>query len=260
MLKTFKQNDLLPGGVINKEGFIFCYTFTQLFKKSLLNKHVLLEKSTLHISQQGVLSGTFFIFYRTKLNSQYRFSFFFGRGRKGGLSSNSKKAFPFLCSFNKNSRFSLISFIVLNCLVESNTLMLFSTLFNRFRTLLFLRKTNLYFDGIKIISMFKQTFVPINLFIFFLSELFSTTVKKKHTVYFFFVKFIFQQIVSNSIGNIKGIKLIVSGKLLGKPRSSTHTVSVGSVPLQTIKNKLYFKKSSAYTLVGVFGFKLWISI
>jgi hypothetical protein len=260
MLKIFKQNDLLPGGVINKEGFIFCYTFTQLFKKSLLNKHVLLEKSTSCVSHQGVISSTFFIFYRTKLNSQYRFSFFSGRGRKGTLSYTATKTPPFFCSFNKRSRFSLISFIVLNCLVRSNTLMLFFSFFTRFRTLLFLRKTNLYFDGIKIISMFSQTFIPINLFIFFLSELFSMTVKKKHTVYFFFIKFIFQQIVSNSNGYIKGIKLVVSGKLLGKPRSSTHTVSVGSVSLQTIQNRLYFKKSSAYTLVGAFGFKLWISI
>jgi hypothetical protein len=258
MLRTFKQNDLLPGAVINKEGFIFCYTFIQLFKKSLLSKHVLLEKSTSHVSPSGVLSSTFFIFYRTKLNSQYRFSFFSARGKKRVLSYT--KASPLLCSFNHSRRFSLVSFYVLNCLVESPTLILFFPIFNRFRTLLFLRKTNLYFDGIKIISLFRQPYVPINLFIYFLSELFSTTVKKKHTVYFFFVKFIFQKIVSNSIGKIKGIKLIVSGKLLGKPRSSTHTVSVGSVSLQTARNRLYFKKASAYTLVGVFGFKLWISI
>jgi ribosomal protein S3 len=58
--------------------------------------------------------------------------------------------------------------------------------------------------------------------------------------------------------SILGIKLIVSGKIKGKPRSSTTCIQVGSVPSQSLDKDVDFSKLHVYTLYGVFGFKIWI--
>ena len=58
--------------------------------------------------------------------------------------------------------------------------------------------------------------------------------------------------------NILGIKFLVNGKILGKLRSSSKLISVGSVPIRTINADIMFSQSHVYTLYGAFGFKLWV--
>ena len=58
--------------------------------------------------------------------------------------------------------------------------------------------------------------------------------------------------------NLKGIKIIITGKLKGKPRSHKYINTFGSVPIQSINCNIDFAKQHAFTIYGVFGIKLWL--
>jgi hypothetical protein len=93
--------------------------------------------------------------------------------------------------------------------------------------------------------------------------------KSRHRKFFLFLKDFFRTVLvvkpnlNFNIGQlnssrVKGIKLEVSGRLKGKPRASSETVSIGSVPTQTIALDVKFSSLTAFTNMGTFGFKLWV--
>jgi ribosomal protein S3 len=65
-------------------------------------------------------------------------------------------------------------------------------------------------------------------------------------------------ITDENIKAILGVKLIISGKIKGKPRSTTTCIQVGSVPSQSLAKDISFSKIHVYTLYGSFGFKIWV--
>lgn len=50
---------------------------------------------------------------------------------------------------------------------------------------------------------------------------------------------------------------MVSGRIRGKPRSSSTLIQSGNVPTQSITKDIDFASSHIYTLYGVFGIKIW---
>lgn len=58
---------------------------------------------------------------------------------------------------------------------------------------------------------------------------------------------------------IKGLKLIIKGRLNNAPRSQKRTIKVGKVPIMTQNIKITYSESTAYTSNGTIGVKLWIS-
>lgn len=71
--------------------------------------------------------------------------------------------------------------------------------------------------------------------------------------------FILLTVNSKRKNSIKGLKLVISGKLKGKPRSSSTLLLVGNISSQTLDSKIDFSKTHVYTIYGVFGLKLWVS-
>lgn len=74
------------------------------------------------------------------------------------------------------------------------------------------------------------------------------------------VKRIMNQTCEKVIGRgAKGVKMIVSG-VLGGPSSIHRTERVvrGSVPTQTIRAKIDYARSTAYTSYGTLGVKVWV--
>ncbi len=81
---------------------------------------------------------------------------------------------------------------------------------------------------------------------------------KRHNFFFNFLKYSLNLLLSTTFNNIKGIKIIIKGRLNGKPRSNNQIIQIGQVPLQTLDNKVDYFESTAFTLLGSFGIKVWI--
>lgn len=80
--------------------------------------------------------------------------------------------------------------------------------------------------------------------------------------------FVFFNLISNLIihygryeqiklgSKIKGLKLLIKGKLQGKMRASLKYLQEGKIPTQSFSKKVDIAKQSVCTLYGVFGLTL----
>lgn len=59
-------------------------------------------------------------------------------------------------------------------------------------------------------------------------------------------------------GNVKGIKIQISGRLNGAEIARNEWVRKGQVPLQTLRARMDYSCQKAQTIYGVLGIKVWI--
>ena len=59
-------------------------------------------------------------------------------------------------------------------------------------------------------------------------------------------------------GNIKGIKIQISGRLNGAEIARSEWIRKGRVPLQTLRARMDYSCQKAQTIYGVLGIKVWI--
>ena len=57
---------------------------------------------------------------------------------------------------------------------------------------------------------------------------------------------------------VKGARILVSGRLQGAEMSRTEQVKRGPVPLQTFRADIDYAREKAYLPYGVIGIKVWI--
>ena len=57
---------------------------------------------------------------------------------------------------------------------------------------------------------------------------------------------------------LKGIKIVISGRLNNKPRSKSSVSILGNIPTVTKTNELIdYSENTCYTKNGTFGIKVW---
>lgn len=81
---------------------------------------------------------------------------------------------------------------------------------------------------------------------------------KRHNYFFNFLKRCITILLSFPEGFVEGIKINVTGRLNGKPRSSSKIIQLGKISLQSIESKIHYNSVSAFSNLGVFGIKVWI--
>ena len=59
-------------------------------------------------------------------------------------------------------------------------------------------------------------------------------------------------------GNVKGIKIQISGRLNGAEIARSEWIRKGQVPLQTLRARMDYSCQRAQTIYGVLGIKVWI--
>ena len=59
-------------------------------------------------------------------------------------------------------------------------------------------------------------------------------------------------------GQVKGIKIQVSGRLNGAEIARTEWLRKGRVPLQTLRARVDYSHTTAQTKYGLLGIKVWI--
>lgn len=65
-------------------------------------------------------------------------------------------------------------------------------------------------------------------------------------------------IVKSKFSKVKGIKILIKGRLNGKPRSNYRIIQIGKISLQTIESVISHNQSTSFTPYGTFGIKVWI--
>ena len=96
---------------------------------------------------------------------------------------------------------------------------------------------------------------------FMLSNFIAKELKntKKHNKFLSFIKKILKLLINSNFSKIKGIKIIISGKLNKARRKKKRVIKIGNIPAQTIKETLdYSQTSVTHNPNGSLGVKIWI--
>lgn len=92
-----------------------------------------------------------------------------------------------------------------------------------------------------------------------LAQYISLQLNKKTRGFFLtFLKKVLILFVKSKISTIKGLKLIIKGRIGSSPRTKTKTIQTGNIPLQTINKKIDYFQATSYTNNGTIGTKVWI--
>ena len=81
---------------------------------------------------------------------------------------------------------------------------------------------------------------------------------KRHNYFLNFLKRALILIIYSKLSKIKGIKILIKGRLHGKPRAKHRLILIGSVPSQSFESKICYSKSTAFSIYGTFGVKVWV--
>jgi ribosomal protein S3 len=83
---------------------------------------------------------------------------------------------------------------------------------------------------------------------------------KRHNFFLKFIKSTFTTFISKTFSSkIYGIKIKVKGRFNGAPRAKSRMINIGKdMPVLTLKSKINYSETTAYTLNGTFGVKVWV--
>lgn len=115
-------------------------------------------------------------------------------------------------------------------------------------------------------NFFKKGFNTLNTFTLnansslFLAEFIASTLQKLKRPNFFlrFLKIALKSLLSNKFTEIERVQIKIKGRFNGAPRSNHKFINIGrNIPVLTLKSKIDYGESTAYTSNGTFGIKVW---
>lgn len=267
-LTTIRKNfKFLNFNNLDNKIFIIGLNFLKSFTQLLLKKNIILIDDYTNISCNKLFIKGQLYFKCIKIKKLNKKKFFVKTKKSFLLSENKEKIFKL---FNSLTEFFKINCIILNFSILNEQIDKFvvKTLYSSLKVFLnrlFNRRTGLFVDFIKIISLYCKNEVNIHTVLQIISQIFCSIQKRSHSQFFIFIEKVFNLITSlikKKVDNFKGItgvKFVVNGRIKGKPRSSSFKTIKGKVPTQSInKNIEYIKKNNYTPHYGVFGFKMWV--
>ena len=81
---------------------------------------------------------------------------------------------------------------------------------------------------------------------------------KRHKFFLSFLKKTLTILLDSNLSKVKGIKLIVKGRLNGVPRARHKIIIIGDVSIQSISAKLDYAQTTAHNSNGSYGIKVWV--
>jgi hypothetical protein len=248
---------------LNFQEFLYSFSFLNFLTFLFLKKKLFLTNSFFFFFENKIFL-TCFLFYRiAKLVRFKKFKKSLLKIKKVVYLNNIKTIFNNFKLFKNN--LIIFTFINLNIYLKKKKKKISFFFKNLKKTglLLFPRRFNFFLDFIQLSILFLENKIDIKFFISIISEIFRILQKKIHAKFFLFINKYFQFLVSNPFkqilkSNILGIKFCINGKLKGKTRSNSYIFTTGTVPIQSLNAPISYAKTHAFTIYGVFGFKLWI--
>lgn len=254
----------------NSKLFLYGFKFLELLNTLFLSKDILLTEKTFNITNNQCFYNLE-LFYRTKKVVTYKNkkkTYLKNTDSPKTIFSKQKSVLNlFLNEFKAlHSNLFVFNFKVLNNFIDKNIVLQSFRVFRSFFYVLFNRRFNLFVDFLKMTFLLYIAKIPVSAYLFLLGQIFKVLPKKSHNRFLVFLELIFKFLLVKKLSSkrniffstIKGIKFIVNGKLRGKMRSSSKCISVGTIPIQSLKKNIEFSKTHVYTLYGAFGFQIWL--
>lgn len=242
------QNKL---SALNSQQYIKLNEYKKLLIRILNIKKIDVSSCSFDVENNKILLSID-LFFQTKKLVNYKF-----KTKKTKQSTNKKLPGRLIKQLNKKINLCYLRLKNINLDLNKKQIQFVYSNLKRFASMLFPRRYNLFVDFIKASSLFIEGKVSSELFLKYLGIIFSRLPKNKHSRFILFVKLLFEKIMFVEQTKIKGLKLIVNGKLQGKSRSGNSKIIVGNIPIQTINEKITKNQIHVYTLYGAFGFTMW---
>lgn len=239
----------------NPKEFVYGLKFLEFFNNLLSKKKILVIKKNLNFESNKLFLNFVLFFQTTKLLN-------FQTKLVTKTFNSDKLNFSFIYPLIKNhfyllnNNFIQVSLTNLNCDINKKLLTIFFNKLRRFSGILFERRFNLFIDFIKVSVLFNMNKISSKTFLFLIGRIFRTLPKRKHNIFLIFLKTTFQILINKK--SILGIRLLINGRLNGKPRSNSASILMGFTPIQSLSKNIEYSKLNVYTLNGAFGFKLWV--
>ena len=81
---------------------------------------------------------------------------------------------------------------------------------------------------------------------------------KRHKFFLAFLKQTLTVLTNSNFSNVKGIKIIIKGRLNGVPRAKHKIITIGDVPVQSISAVIDHAQTTTHNANGSYGIKVWI--
>lgn len=147
--------------------------------------------------------------------------------------------------------------IVVNfCCVNKNVQFYRSTQRKTFISFQKFKNTSFFKEGIELLFNVAYNINSATLLAKFIA--FQLKKIKRHKFLLSFLKQTLSFLLTSSLTKIKGVKIIVKGRLNGVPRAKHKIIVIGDVPVQTISTKLDYSQLTAHNSNGSYGIKVWI--
>jgi hypothetical protein len=221
-------------------------------KKNIENlyrfKNVYCSKINLNITEKNVCLNSNLFFTTDKL-IRYKRNLF---SKKPLVNLNKKISITKLFK-NKNVT---IKTKILNKLIDKNYAIFLLNNVKKFNNSLFSKRYTQFFDLIKIATLTSMHKENVQLFSKILASIFRSLPKKKHNLFVSFLKHLLNLLIVKNTKNLKGMKIVLNGKLQGKTRAKTIKIQTGPVSINSIKEKPVSSKIHIYTLYGAYGLQI----
>jgi ribosomal protein S3 len=147
--------------------------------------------------------------------------------------------------------------IVINfCCVNKNVQFYKSAQRKTFISFQKFKNTPFFKEGIELLFSVAYNTNSANLLAKFIA--FQLKKIKRHKFLLSFLKQTLGFLLTSSLAKIKGVKIIVKGRLNGVPRAKHKILIIGDVPVQTIFSKLDYYQTTTHNSNGSYGIKVWI--
>lgn len=142
------------------------------------------------------------------------------------------------------------------CCINKNVQFLKSTQKKTFISFQKFKNTPFFKEGIELLFNVVYNVNSANL----LAKFIALQLKKvkRHKFLLSFLKQTLTVLLNSNLAKIKGVKIIVKGRLNGVPRAKHKIIIVGDVPVQTISAKLDYSQATAHNSNGSYGIKVWV--
>ena len=81
---------------------------------------------------------------------------------------------------------------------------------------------------------------------------------KRHKFFLAFLKQTLTVLSASSFSKVRGIKVIIKGRLNGVPRAKHKIITIGDVPVQSISASINYAQTTVHNANGSYGIKVWI--
>lgn len=146
--------------------------------------------------------------------------------------------------------------VVTFCCINKNLNFLKSTQKKNFILLRKFKNTPFLKDGIELLFHVVLNTNSANLLANFIA--FQVKKVKRHKFLLSFLKQTLTVLLTSNFSKVKGIKIIVKGRLNGVPRAKHKIITIGDVPVQSISEIIDYSQTTSHNANGSYGIKVWV--